>query len=484
MSAINRLFKHTLVYGLATVLPRLLTVLLTKLLTEYLPSRDDFGQVSIIFSWIIIFNVLLTYGTETSFFRYFTETKDKSKVLGTAIGTLLATTLLFVVVAFLSLDYIEAWSGKSAQYWKWVIGVLALDTLAVVPFAYMRAQGEATKYAFIKMLNVIISVSCSAFFLIWLQDVPGLRDVLLVDKIELYFIAFFGASALTFLMVCKPYFSKWKFDFQLWKNMLRYGFPILIAGLAFAINETFDKILLEWLLVENATEQVGIYTACYRLAVGMTLFATAFKLGVEPFFFSESKSEKAPELYAQITKMFVILGSIALLIYIVLVDLIKPLLITEEYYEAMDIVPLILIAYLFFGIYQSISVWYKITDKTKYGAYISLLGASLTIGLNLILIPKIGYMASAITTCAAYGSMMVASYLMGKRHFAIPYDLKNILVYLSMAIGFSLVHFYFFREKLGVGSWSLYLVGITMTAVLGGVIWTREKTFIRNLIKK
>ncbi|WP_438961761.1 lipopolysaccharide biosynthesis protein [Nonlabens sp.] len=484
MSSINRLFKHTFVYGLATVLPRLLTVLLTPLLTNYLPSKADFGELSIIFSWIIIFNVLLTYGTETAFFRYFTETQDKTKVLGTAIGTLLGSTLLFVIISFLSLDYIEVWTEKSANYWKWVIGVLAFDALAVVPFAYMRAQGKAMKYAVIKMVNVVISVGCTALFLIWLQEISGLRDILPSDKIELYFIAFFGASALTFLMICRPYFSKWKFDVQLWKKMLRYGFPILIAGLAFAINETFDKILLEWLLVDNATEQVGVYTACYRLAVGMTLFATAFKLGVEPFFFSEAGNDRAPQLYAQITKMFVILGSLALLVYIILVDVIKPLLITEEYYEAMDIVPLILIAYLFFGIYQSISVWYKVTDKTKYGAYISVLGAVLTIVMNVILIPQIGYMASAITTCAAYGLMMMTSYLMSRKHFAIPYDVKNMLLYLAVAISLSLVFFYYFRELLGIGSWKLYLVGTIMTVVLAGLIWIREKTFIKNLIKK
>ncbi|MFB0903421.1 MAG: oligosaccharide flippase family protein [Nonlabens sp.] len=484
MSSIKNLFKNTFIYGLATVLPRLLTVLLTPLLTKHLPTRADFGELSVIFSWMIIFNVLLTYGTETSFFRYFTETKDRSKVLGTALATLLGTTLLFVAIAYLSLDYIEVWTNKSSDYWKWVIGILAFDTLAVVPFAYMRAQGKAMKYAVIKMINVGIAVGCSALFLIWLQDIPVLRDIVPSDKIELFFIAFFGASFLTFFVVCKPYFSKWTFDMQLWKKMLRYGFPILIAGLAFAVNETFDKILLEWLLTDNATDQVGVYTACYRLAVGMTLFATAFKLGVEPFFFSEAKNEKAPELYAQITKMFVILGSIALLMYIILVDIIKVWLIDEAYFEAMDIVPLILIAYLFFGIYQSISVWYKVTDKTKYGAYISVLGAVLTIGLNLILIPQIGYMASAITTCAAYGFMMVASYIWSRKHFAIPYDVKNMLLYLTVAISFSLVFFYFLREELGIGSWSLYLVGIVMTAVLSGIIWTREKTFIKNLIKK
>lgn len=484
MSSLQRLFKHTFIYGLATVLPRLLTVLLTKLLTVYLPSRSDFGEVSIIFSWIIIFNVLLTYGTETAFFRYFTETKDKTKVLGTALGTLLGSTVIFVILAYLSLDYIETWSNKSADYWKWVIGILALDTLAVVPFAYMRALGKPMKYAVIKMINVFISVGCSALFLIWLQDIPALNSWLPADKIELYFIAFFTASAFTFLVVCKPYFSKWSFDKVLWKKMLRYGFPVLIAGLAFAINETFDKILLEWLLVDDATAQVGVYTACYRLAVGMTLFATAFKLGVEPFFFSESKNEKAPQLYAQITKMFVILGSVALLAYVVFIDLIKILIIDEDYYEAMDIVPLVLVAYLFFGIYQSISVWYKVTDKTKYGAYISVAGAVITIILNIIMIPRIGYMASAITTCAAYGVMMLVSYLWSRKHFAIPYDVKNIVIYLIVAIGLTSFFFYYIRENLGIGSWQTYTAGIIMILALGFFIAYREQHFIKQILRK
>jgi O-antigen/teichoic acid export membrane protein len=202
LSSIKNLFKNTFIYGLATVLPRLLTVLLTPLLTKHLPTRADFGELSVIFSWMIIFNVLLTYGTETSFFRYFTETKDRSKVLGTALATLLGTTLLFVAIAYLSLDDIEVWTNKSSDYWKWVIGILAFDTLAVVPFAYMRAQGKAMKYAVIKMINVGIAVGCSALFLIWLQDIPVLRDIVPSDKIELFFIAFFCASLFYILVVC------------------------------------------------------------------------------------------------------------------------------------------------------------------------------------------------------------------------------------------------------------------------------------------
>ena len=230
---------------------------------------------------------------------------------------------------------------------------------------------------------------------------------------------------------------------------------------------------------------MGVYTACYRLAIGMTLFATAFKLGVEPFFFSESRDKNATKMYAQITKMFVVLGSIAMFVYIVLVDLIKPLLVTKEaYWVAMDVVPLVVIAFFFFGIYQTLSVWYKVTDKTKYGAYISVIGAILTIVFNVIFIPKIGYMASAIATCVAYGLMMVLSYVLGKKHMPIPYDLKNILLYMSLSILFSCIFFYILRDYFGIGSVPLYLVGTLMSAVLIGIIGYREKTFIQRLLHK
>jgi O-antigen/teichoic acid export membrane protein len=367
-----------------------------------------------------------------------------------------------------------------------VIGIIVFDTLMVIPFASMRAREKSTKYALIKLFNVIISTGTAALFLIWLPEIDFLNSWLPSDKIELFFIAFFAASLITCILIAKPYFIRWQFDKGLWKKMIRYGFPILIAGLAFAVNETFDKILLQWFSPESvAKEQVGIYTACYRLAIGMTLYATAFKLGVEPFFFSESKQKNAPQLYAKITKVFVILGSIVLFVYIVLVDLIKPLLVRKEaYWEAMDVVPLVLFAFFFFGIYQTLSVWYKVTDKTKYGAYISVIGAILTIVVNIIWIPVIGYMASAYATCGAYGLMMIISYLMGRKHFPIPYDLKNILLYIVLSISFSCIFFYILRDYFGIGSLQLYLAGVAMSLILIGIIGYKEKRLIHSLIPK
>ncbi len=420
---------------------------------------------------------------ETSFFR-FRESENHNKVTSTALLSLLATTLIFATLAFINLDVIANWSGKSAEYWKWVIGILSFDTLMVIPFAQMRAKGQAMKYAVIKMVNVILSVGMTAVFLIWLPDLPAIAQYLPADKVELYFIALMAASAFTLLVVGKIYLRKWEFDAVLWRKMLHYGLPILIAGIAFAINETFDKILLEWLLVDDATAQVGVYTACYRVAVGMTLFATAFKLGIEPFFFSESQSKNATTTYAMITKMFVVLGSVALVTYTVFIDVIKRVIIAEEYWEALDIVPVVLVAYLFFGIYQTLSVWYKVTDRTRYGAWISVFGAVITIGFNIWLIPIIGYMASALTTCAAYGFMMVFSYALGQKHYPIPYDVKNMLLYLFISIAATSFFFYGIREYYGASTWQMYASGTLLAVTVAVFIVAREKNFIKSLLKK
>ena len=486
MSALKNLFRHTFIYGLATVLPRVLTALLTRLYTGYLPDTDAFGEMTIVFSYIMIFNVLLTYGMETAFFRFFNDEKHTKKTLSTSLLGLLGSTIFFVIIAFTGIDALSSISDVPAQYWRWVILVIAFDTLAVIPFAYMRAQNKSMRYALIKLLNVFISTGLSVVFLVWLPQLDSVNSFLPTDKIELAFIAFCIPSFLILLIVIKPYFTRWSFDTILFKKMLAYGAPVLIAGLAFAVNESFDKILLEKLLPEDiAKGEVAIYGACYKLSIGMTLFATAFRIGIEPFFFSEAKNENAHYMYAQITKAFVVLGAIALFVYVVLVDVVKVILLDDPaYWEAMNIVPLILVAYLFFGVYQTLSVWYKVTDKTRYGAYISVAGALLTIVINVLLIPKIGYLASAIATCAAYTLMMVTSYIMGRKHLAIPYDLKNILLYLVLSIALSSLYFYGFRDYFGVGSLRLYLVGAVMTVLLIGVISFREKELLLRILKR
>ncbi|HEU0138050.1 MAG TPA: polysaccharide biosynthesis C-terminal domain-containing protein, partial [Flavobacterium sp.] len=311
---------------------------------------------------------------------------------------------------------------------------------------------------------------------------PGtLWDSIYVENFEIgyIFVSNLIASLLTFLVLLPNYFKMhWKWDNNLWRKMFRYAWPILFAGIAFAINEHFDKILLEKLLPANvAKSDVGAYSACYKLALFMTLFATAFRLGIEPFFFSHAGKENAQETYAVITKYFVIMGSIILLTVIVSADLLKMLLLDNPaYWEAMQVVPLIILANFFLGIYTNLSVWYKLIDKTKIGAYISLFGAVITLALNFLLIPTYSYYGSAIATLAAYGSMMFISYYLGNKYYPIPYDLKKIFGYLIVSIVFSAISFYQFREN--------YYVGISLLALFLLFIYINERRSIDAILKR
>ena len=259
--------------------------------------------------------------------------------------------------------------------------------------------------------------------------------------------------------------------------MMKYAWPVLVAGLAFSVNETFDRILLDRLLpADIAATEIGMYSACYKLALFMTLFATAYRLGIEPYFFKHVKSENPQYNYARILEFFVAFGSLILLTVVVFADLIKPIVIRDEpYWEAMWVVPVILIANLCLGIYHNLSVWYKITDRTKVGAYISIFGAAVTLGLNFALIPEYSYKGSAIATLAAYGSMALLSFALGRRYYPIPYNTKKIALYLSLSISFAILSFYYFREQ--------YAIGGALLLVFLMVVWSMERHQIKQLLK-
>jgi len=259
--------------------------------------------------------------------------------------------------------------------------------------------------------------------------------------------------------------------------MLRYALPVLVAGIAFSINESFDRILLERLLPQDLSKAaIGTYSACYKLALFMTLFSTAYRLGIEPFFFSNFDKSHAKKSYASILEVFVILGSLILLLVVVFIDFLKLILIPNEaYWEAMSIVPILLLAYLFLGIYHALSVWYKVTDRTEIGAFISIFGALLTLIINIIFIPLIGYLASAIATLAAYTLMAIASYSLGQKYYTIPYNISKISIYLFLSVLFSALSFYRFRGE--------YIIGLILIFILITIVLYNEKTTIRKFIK-
>lgn len=338
----------------------------------------------------------------------------------------------------------------------------------------------------VKILNVAINLGLNIFFLLALPKIAqsnpeGIFSWMYKPDFEIsyIFIAMLIASAVTLFLMLRLYVrSNYVFNFDLWKRMMRYGWPVLVAGIAFTINEVFNRIMLDELLPEAiAKSEVGKYAACLKLALFMTLFATAFRMGIEPFFFSHAKTEHPQKAYAQITNYFVVLGSIILLAVVVFADVLKLLLVRNpEYWEAMSIVPIVILASFFLGIYHNLSVWYKVTDRTKYGAYISLVGAVLTIVINLIFIPKIGYYASAIATLAAYGAMMFLSYYYGKKHYPIPYNFRKIVFYLSVSVLFSALSFYVFNRNLVVGS--------LLLLVFLGLVYKMEREKLRQIFLK
>lgn len=485
MGLYKKLLQQTAIYGLATVIPRMFSFLLVPLYTHLLP-KDDYGKVSIVFAWMIFFNVILAYGMETAFFRFYNSEKNKDSVVETTTVSIFWSTILFVFLASLFRNSLAFWSGVDAQYIAFSIWILALDALVIVPFSKLRANQRPKFYAAIKIGNVVVNLSFNLFFLLYLPKISVSQPESFLSSIYIenfqigyIFLANIIASFVTFIVLFPDYFAiKWKFDYVLWKRMMRYGLPIMVAGIAFAINEQFDKILLGKLLPENiADEQVGVYSACYKLGLFMVLYRTAYTLGIEPFFFSHASDENAQQTYATVTKYFVIFGSFILLSVIVFADLLKQIMIPNStYWEAMKVVPLIILANFFLGIYTNLSVWYKLIDKTYVGAYISIVGGAVTLVLNYLLIPKYGYVGSAIATISAYGSMMLISYYLGNKYYPIPYDKKRIVGYLVLSTVFSCISFYGFGGN--------YFIGILLLAIFMGFIYYNEKETLLRILKR
>lgn len=485
MGILKTLYKQTFIYGLATVVPKMLSFLLVRLHTDkaVLENVADYGDVSLIFAYFVLFNVLLAYGMETAFFRFLNSEQKKKSVLSTSAISLVLTSILVLVIGYFFRDQVSRITHIDTDYIVLVLWILFFDALVIIPFAYLRAMGKPIKYTVLKLLNVVLNLGLNVVLLLFLKswaESSTFWTTFYRPNFEVHyiFIANLVASGVTFLTLISFYFKlNYNFDAKLWKQMLRYAFPVLIAGIAFSINETFDRILLERLLPDNlAKDAIGTYSACYKLALFMMLFATAYRLGIEPFFFSNAKAKDAKANYAKILEFFVIFGALILLTVVVFVDILKLILIPNEaYWEAMTVVPILLLAYLFLGVYHNLSVWYKITDRTKFGAYISIFGALITLLINTIFIPKFGYMASAIATLFAYTAMALTSYILGKKYYSIPYNLKKMGLYLALSIIFSALSFYLFREQ--------YFVGILFILILMAAIWVKEKTFLKQLVK-
>ena len=474
MSTLKKFFKDTIIYGLATVLPRLMNFVLVPLHTSKLET-SSYSDNTTFYVYAAFFNVLLTYGMETAFFRFFSKSQEKGKVFSTAMISLTVTAILFLVFVFIFNQQLAEIVNLNQNYFNFLIGILVLDTIVTIPFAYLRATGKPIKFAAIKIANILTVVVLNFFFL-W--AVPkysiGFPNYDSNDLVKYIFIANLAASIVTFLLL-SPYFFKTKLQFSksIFKQLLNYGLPIMVAGLAYVINENFDK----WLLPDVLGKEInGAYSGCYKLAVFMTIFIQAFRLGAEPFFFNHAKEKNAKETYARIMKYFVIFGSAMLVFIIAYLDIFKSLIVRDEsYWIAIDIVPIVLLANLFLGIYFNLAIWYKLTDNTRYGMYLSIIGAIITIIFNVVMIEKIGFIAAAWATLLAYGVMMILSYVLGQKFYAVPYKLKSILGYIIMAIILSAI---------ALTTNANYYINTMLVLVFLGIVFISEKDELKQLLKK
>jgi O-antigen/teichoic acid export membrane protein len=475
LGTIKTFFKDTIIYGLATVLPRLMNFILVPLHTDTLETAS-YSDNTTFYVYAAFFNVLLTYGMETAFFRFFSKSEEKGKVFSTTLISLTVTTIVFLLIVVLFNEQLAALVNLNQTYFNLLIGVLVLDALVVAPFAYLRATGRPIKFTAIKLSNILVYVALNFFFL-WAipRFAINFPNYDSNDLVKYIFVSNLVASIITLLLL-SPYFFKTKLQFSItiFKQLLNYGWPIMVAGLAYVINENFDK----WLLPEMLGKDInGAYSGCYKIAVFMTIFIQAFRLGAEPFFFNHAKELNAKETYARIMKYFVILGSLMFVFTVVYLNLFKELIVRDEsYWIAIDIVPIVLLANLCLGIYFNLAIWYKLTDKTRYGMYISIVGAIVTIIFNYVMIPKIGFMASAWATLLAYGSMMLISYQMGKKYYPVPYDIFRISGYLVFSTIISTVSYYFFNED--------YFISTVLVLVFLTIIFLLERNEIKQLLKK
>lgn len=475
MGTLKKFFKDTIIYGLATVLPRLMNFVLVPLHTEKL-NTSSYSDNTTFYIYAAFFNVLLTYGMETAFFRFFSKSEEKGKIFSTVFISLVVSTLLFLLPVVWYSEELAALVNLDHTYFNLLIGVLVLDTLVVAPFAYLRATGRPIKFTSIKLANILVYVLLNFFFL-WAIPEFGLSFLNYDgnDLVKYIFVSNLAASIITLLLLL-PYFFKTKLEFsvKIFKQLISYGWPIMVAGLAYVINENFDKWLLPNVLGKDIN---GAYSGCYKIAVFMTIFIQAFRLGAEPFFFNHAKEKNAKQTYAVIMKYFVICGSLMLVGIVAFLNIFKEFIVRDEsYWMAIDIVPVVLLANLCLGIYFNLAIWYKLTDKTRFGMYISIVGAFITIVFNYVMMEKIGFMASAWATLAAYFCMMLISYNLGKKYYPVPYDILRIGSYMLLAIVLSTISYYGFNTN--------YYMSTVIVLVFLGIIFISEKNEIKQFLKK
>jgi O-antigen/teichoic acid export membrane protein len=473
--------------------------LMTPLYLRKFKDAAVYGIYSNFYAWMSMLNALLAFGMETTYFRYLqkVEPQDKNKVYNNSFFITLATSGILLLSVFVFTRPIAAWFADGGdvelyeQYIKYFAFILVADALAVVPFTKLRAEGRPYKYSALKFVNIGITVVSNLFFIIflpeWVHESAFWADFsgtwFKEGWIGYVFISNLFASVVTLVLLLPELLTfRLKLDGKLLDQMLKYSFPILIANISFIINENLDKMFFPKLLPgEVGIRDLGVYGAVAKLAVFLSLFVTAFRLGAEPFFFSYSKNKNASKTYALIMEYFVILMVIAMVGLTVNLDWLKYFIKGNEsevaiYWTGLKIVPILLFNYVLLGIYMNLSIWYKLTDQTRYALYISGIGALITIMLNVWLIPIYSYVGAVLSTTVVYFVMIGFSLYWGQKYYPIPYKMIKITIYLGIGLFISWMSFQVFHSNIWIGN--------AMLLILLGVTFVLEKNKLMNLLRR
>ncbi len=445
MNPIRQLFGQTAIYGMGTVVPRLLNyIVLTPFFTRVF-QLGEYGIVTELYAYIVFLMVILTYGMETGYFRYAEKHKDPEEVFTTSLVSLFITSTLFIAtVSVFSREIANVLGYRENREYFIMIGIIVgVDAFTAIPFARLRQKNKAAKFALIKIIGVIINVTLNFLFLYFIPKYDLNEKYKFIAGIYsenigvgYVFVSNLVASLVTLLLLLDEILRvKIKFNKKLWKELIYYSLPLLVAGLAGTINEALDRVMLKHLTPDDLhpLEQLGIYGANYKIAVLMQLFIQMFRFAAEPFYFSRAKEKDAVSLFGDVLKYFVIICMIIFLMVTLYIDIFKHF-IGRDFYGGLNIVPVILYAIFLLGVFFNLSMWYKLKNLTRYGAAITIGGAMITVVINWIFIPKYGYLASAWAHFTCYLAMVIVSYFLGQHFYRIRYDMKAILFYAILPV--------------------------------------------------
>jgi O-antigen/teichoic acid export membrane protein len=500
MSLIKKLAGQTAIYGLSTILTRFINYLLTPIHLGGILSMHEYGVVTSMYAFIAFANVMYTYGMETAYFRFSTKQEQNSrKVYNNAVTSILFTSLIFSTFIYIFSENIAAIFGfpGNGKVVQWVALILATDAIVAIPFARLRLLNRVYLFAGAKISNVLLNYILT-IFIFWICPwvinegfMPALKPFVSAfydpKQMIIYIFAANLISNIVYFPFLIPTFRglNFKVDRALFKEMFIYAFPILLTGIPGMVNEMFSRIMLEKWLPDNfypnksSMEALGVFGACYKMGVFMTLAVQAFRFASEPFFFGNARDKNAPELFAQVMKYFVIVTTLIFLFVNLNVDWLSVLLIPDEKFRTgLNIVPVLLMSSLFFGIYINLSVWYKLTDRTYWGTYITIGGAMITIALNYVLIPIYGFQGSVWATFATYFTMTIASYFIGQKYFPVPYKIGTVLGYLL----FGIVLFYLSIFIRATGLNGFLINNLLVLAYILGV-YLIEKLFVKRAVQ-